>query len=281
MSKQLRSPIVWFGGKGIKFKKIQPYLLPLRKYIEVFGGGASVLCAKEPCGLEVYNDLNNALYEFFTVISKEALFEKFYRRVAVLPLHRTQYNDFRAEWKEETDIVERVSKWFVVARQSFSGQFGASYATSTNTVRKGMAKTCSAWLSAIESLPEIHKRLQRVQFENQSFESIFERYDSEDAFFYCDPPYVSSTRKSGGYENEMTEKEHLKLIDILNNIKGRYLLSGYNSDLYENSLRYRNKVSFDISCSAAGRVQGSTLKGKGSVLKQQKRVEVLWMNYNI
>jgi len=276
---KLRSPIVWFGGKGNMSAKILPFVGKPLKYIEVFGGGGTILCGKEPFGLEVYNDLDRGLYEFFTVLSDEVLFGQFYRRVSVLPHHRTQFDEFKVAWQSEEDLVKRVAMWFVVARQSFSGRFGSSFGTATNAMLGGMARCTKCWLSCLNKLPELHARLQRVQFENQSFETIFKRYDSEDAFFYVDPPYVTSTRKYGGYAHEMTDEQHGLLIEILNGLEGRYLLSGYPNALYEDGLRYKHKEEFETACSAAGRTASSNLKGKGAAMEHQKRTEVLWMNY--
>lgn len=84
-NKKLRSPIKWLVGKGNMQKKIVPLLeaIPHRRYVEPFGGGASILLRKAPVELETYNDLDSGLYEFFTVIADPALFRRFYRRGCV------------------------------------------------------------------------------------------------------------------------------------------------------------------------------------------------------
>ena len=55
MSKRLRSPIRWFGGKGNMAAKLLPILetIPHRRYVEPFGGGASLLMGKRPVEIEV------------------------------------------------------------------------------------------------------------------------------------------------------------------------------------------------------------------------------------
>jgi DNA adenine methylase len=89
----MRSPIGWFGGKGNMRGRILPTFPPHKRYVEPFGGGASLLLAKEPVELEVYNDLDHALYEFFTTLADPGEFERFYRRVALLPYSRELYNE--------------------------------------------------------------------------------------------------------------------------------------------------------------------------------------------
>ena len=56
----MRSPIVWFGGKGNMVKKLLPYCdVPHQTYVEPYGGGASLLFAKRPSPVEVYFVGNN------------------------------------------------------------------------------------------------------------------------------------------------------------------------------------------------------------------------------
>jgi len=83
MNAKLRSPLWWFGGKSRLSSKIIPIVqsIPHRIYVEPFGGGASVLIRKVSSPVEVYNDLNYDVYEFFRVLSDEAMFAQFYRRV--------------------------------------------------------------------------------------------------------------------------------------------------------------------------------------------------------
>jgi len=65
MAKKLRSPIVWFGGKGHMVNKLLPLIPKHKIYVEPFGGGANLLIAKEPSPVEVYNDLDSGLVNFF------------------------------------------------------------------------------------------------------------------------------------------------------------------------------------------------------------------------
>ena len=210
-------------------------LMPKHKvYVEVFGGGAQLLFAKKPYGLEVYNDINGDLVNFFKVLADTELFEKFYRFVAVLPCSRELYNEYRETYRQEKEIWKRAAKWFLVANQAYAGKFGDSWGFVVSEVHNNMSGQVSRWLSAIKILPEIHARLQRVQIENQDFRKLIPKYDSEDTFFYLDPPYILDTRKSGeAYECEMTDDDHKELVEILLNIKGQAILSGYENDIYK------------------------------------------------
>ena len=274
-------PIKWFGGKGRMVKKILPLMPECKRYVEVFGGGAAMLFSRQPVELEVYNDLNEALYEFFKVLADEELFKKFYRRIEALPYSRQFYKEYRATWAGQEDLIERVSRWFLVARQCFGGDFGSGWGSAVTTSSRGMAMTCSGWMGAIERLPEFHKRLQMVQIENADFRDILKRYDTKDTLFYLDPPYVTSTRKSGKYKHEMTDQDHTDMIDMTLQLAGSSVISGYNNGLYDRlEDKGWSRQDFETVCYAAAKTRATGLQGKGSALKHQGRVETVWVKNN-
>ena len=81
---KIRAPFAWFGGKGSP--KIKSALLaalpPHRFYVEPFGGGASILLAKPPAEVEVYNDVNRGVVNFFRVLASRDYFGPFMSRVS-------------------------------------------------------------------------------------------------------------------------------------------------------------------------------------------------------
>jgi DNA adenine methylase len=96
------------------------------------------------------------------------------------------------------------------------------------------AGAVSRWLGSVEGLAEIAQRLQRVQIENAPAVEVIRRYDTDDTLFYLDPPYVHSARgDAAAYGFEMTDDEHAELSAVLHSIRGRAVLSGYRTDLYD------------------------------------------------
>ncbi len=185
-------------------------------YVEPFGGGGSLLLAKAPSLIEVYNDIDSGLVNFFRVLRDPEKFERFYRLAALTPYSREEYYFCVKTWQDVEDDVERAYRWFVVARMSFSGRSGKSgWSFSVTTSHRGMASAVSKWLSCLEHLPKVHERLMRVQIEHDDFRKIFPRYDTDETFFYVDPPYVSETRRSGKYTHEMSLEDHKELVEIL------------------------------------------------------------------
>lgn len=93
------SPITWFGGKGMMASKILPYFPEHHTYAEPFGGGASMLFAKPPSPVEVYNDMDSGLVNFFRVLRDPEAFERFHHLAALTPYSREEYCHCRSTWE--------------------------------------------------------------------------------------------------------------------------------------------------------------------------------------
>jgi DNA adenine methylase len=275
---RLRSPIVWFGGKGTMVAKLLPLIPQHKIYVEAFGGGASLLVAREPSEIEVYNDLNSGLVNFFRVLRDTRRFDKFERKANLMPYSREEFDLCKETWATERERVERAFRWFVVARMSFGGSFGNSWNYPYKRSVSGMADAVARWVGAVERLPEVSARLLRVLVEHKSALDVIERYDTPETFFYLDPPYVLSQRKSGGYEHEMTDAEHRRLVELLLRLKGKVLLSGYASPIYEELERAGwHRKDWDVSCHIAGKTKAT----RHIDAEARKRVESVWFNYDI
>ena len=248
-------------------------------YAECFGGAGALLFAKKPSPVEVYNDLDGGLVNFFRVLRDPEKFERFQRLVSLTPYSREEYNFCRNTWEGCTDDVERAYRWFVVARMSFSGQFGNSWSFDVIRSARGMAGECSRWLNTIDLLPQIHARLMRVQIEHKDFREVINIYDTPNTLLYMDPPYVPDTRREGGYKHEMTLDDHRKLVDLLFNVEGMVILSGYRHPVYEPLERVGwRRHDYETVCHAAGKTRGTGIQGKGAAKRMQPRVESVWVN---
>lgn len=235
-------------------------------YIEPFFGGGSVLLNKNPEGVsEVVNDINSELTNFWRVLQDEKLFEKFKRRVEAIPFSQVEY-----EWGMNYEAVEfgleMAVAFFVRCRQSRAGQMKSFATLSKNRTRKGMNEQASAWLSAIDGLPEVHNRLKRVVIYNEDAVNVIKREDTVNTLIYCDPPYVSSTRTSKDvYDYEMADLQHEELLNVLKKCVGTIMISGYDCELYNDLLTGWQKHEFDL----ANHVSGENIK--------RRMTEVLWV----
>jgi len=262
--------------------KLLPLIPKHHIYVEVFGGAANLLLAKEPSPVEVYNDIDSGLVNFFRVIRDKDKFKRFYEQVVLIPYSREEYYYCRDTWRDEEDDVLRAVKWFVAAGQNFSGKLEAGWGYAVIVSSKGMAKRVSRWFSSIELLPEVSERFLRVQIEHNDFRKILKAYDTEETFFYLDPPYVLETRKCKAYEHEMSLKDHEDLVDLLLHIKGKAILSGYEHNIYK-SLEQAGwiKIKIEAWCHATGKTKGTKHLQNKENREKLKRTECVWLNYNV
>ena len=65
----------------------------------------------------------------------------------------------------------------------------------------------------------------------------FDYSTSGETLIYCDPPYMHDTRTSNArYEHELTDDEHIKLLELLLDLPCKVMLSGYRNKVYEQIL---------------------------------------------
>lgn len=237
-SKRRRNMIAfgWYGGKYSHLDFIIPNLPNGETHFcDVFGGSAAVIINRKPAPVETYNDLDTELVNFFETLRNQG--PKLIKAISLTPFSRAEL--VRSLTPEEgLSKLERARRFFVRARQTRTGLAQTSsegrWAHCVLTSRASMAGAVSRWLGSIESLPEIVQRLQRIQIENAPALEIIARYDDEKTLFYLDPPYVHESRgDSNAYGHEMTDRDHIRLASLLNTIKGRAVISGYRSDLYD------------------------------------------------
>ena len=231
----MKSPIKYFGGKVYMMSIIEehyPQDIQKRVFIEGFGGGASALMSKPPYGCEIYNDLEKNVYSLFKVISDTDMFNEFKHILDCTPYSRALRDEYLHDLKERNNLslIERAVRYFYVNRTSFNGQ--GSFCTNLH-IRRGMSKAVSDYLSAVDRLQDIHERISRVIVENLDILSLLDKYSGEDTFFYLDPPYVHSTRKSmARYSCEMTDEQHIAMIEKIIKHRGKFVISGYDCEIY-------------------------------------------------
>ena len=257
----------WYGGKFSHLNWLLPLLPHTNQYCEPFAGSAAVLLNKQPANVETYNDIDGEVVNFFQVARDRT--EELTKAIALTPFSREEFH--KAIHTPTTDIteVERARLFYIRARQTRTGLAQTAtlgrWANCKNTSRAGMSGVVSRWLGGIEHLPEIAERLARVQIENRPALDVIRLYDDPDTLFYCDPPYLHSTRSdSKAYGFEMCEAEHIELASQLNAIQGKAAVSGYRCDLMDDL--YQGWQRYD-----------APPKNAHSVKKL--RQECLWMNY--
>lgn len=257
----------WYGGKFSHLDWLLPLLPPTRQYCEPFGGSAAVLLNRQPAEVETYNDLDGEVVNFFRILREHRT--DFVDALRLTPFSREEFALACSPLGPRVSDFERARRFFVRARQVRSGLAQTAsigrWANCKNTSRGGMSGVVSRWMNGVDGLEELVERLRRVQIENRSAIDVINLYDDPDTLFYVDPPYPHETRSdSKAYGFEMSDKEHVALASVLNNVKGKVALSGYAGKLYDQLYK-----GWRFTRAGVKRIHTS----------KAERQEVLWMNW--
>lgn len=219
-----KSPLRYFGGKYYLAPWIISLLPAHKTYIEVFGGSAGLLFIKEKSFIEVYNDIDKNLVNFFRVLREKPfdLFKKLYFSL----YSRAEFDLALEKIKEKTysDDVDWAAAVFYVSIMSFGG-FRLN-----NTFGYARERSFDELYKKINGLKTFHKRIKNITIECLDFKEVIKKYDYEDALFYCDPPYFSLEKN---YYNDFSFENHYILAETLENIKGKFILSYNSNELLE------------------------------------------------
>ncbi len=279
------SPLKWHGGKHYLAKKIIALMPPHLCYVEPYAGSLAVLLERDPnrdwlddgeplpsyqkgCS-EVVNDLHRELMNSWTVLQDPHSFRRFERIIQAVPFSKAMWH-IAAKLSCDADIVLRAVGFFIRCRQSRAGSFQNFAPLSRNRTRRGMNEQASAWLTCVEGLSEVYARLKRVVILNRDAVEVVKQQDGDKTLFYLDPPYLFETRTSTGvYQHEMSEEQHRELLEALAGCQGKFLLSGYPSDLYDQAARTHgwHHVDFELPNHASGKAD------------KPRMTERVWMNF--
>jgi len=244
-------------------------------YVEPYAGGLSVLLAKSPDGVsEVVNDLEGRLTHFWKVLQDEAMFAEFHRLIEAIPFSDVEWQEARdalAVFRQplgKNEMIQEAAAFFVLCRQSLAGRMKSFASLSRTRTRRKMNEQASAWITTVDGLPDVHARLRRVVVLCRPAIEVLRSEDSPGTLFYLDPPYLKETRSVPDvYGFEMSRADHCELLDLVRNVRGKIMLSGYPSDLYDAALAGWSRHTFDLpNNAAAGESKG-------------RETEVLWCNF--
>jgi len=261
MSKVTRPMLRYHGGKWAIAPWILSFMPPHKIYVELFGGGGSVLLKKSRSYAEIYNDLDTEIVNMSKIVRDrgEELKDKLYHT----PYSRVEYELSYIKTDDPLEQARRtvIRSFFGYGTVSVLRDEGESHPGFKSNIKMSGTAPAPTWKSYPDALTAIIERLRGVVIENRNAIELIATHDSKDTVFYADPPYLPSVRDPGDdYRYEMTETDHINLAEKLNHTKAAVLVSGYQSDLYDEL--YKGWIK---------------RKKKTKTNMHGNRVEVLWM----
>jgi len=228
-------------------------------YLEPFFGSGAVLFNKPRSNIETVNDLNGDVVNLFRWIREDP--EKLAQQVFLMPYARDVY-----EWafQPSKDSLERAVKMLVKMQMGHGFRMtGEKVGWKIDIQGREKAYAAGQWCALPDVIRQAAERLRGVQIENRPAVEVIRRFYFPNVLIYADPPYLMETRCGRQqYSHEMTDADHVKLLEALRDHPGPVLLSGYESGLYQEVLSDWHKET----------ISSTDQKGR-------PRVECLWMNF--
>ncbi len=257
----MRAVVKYPGAKWSLADWIISHFPPHHSYLEPFFGSGAVLFSKSRSAIETVNDRDDDVINLFEWIRKDP--ERLSQAIYWTPYAREIYNRAWEAQYTETDSFQRAVDFY--ARMMMGHGFrttGEKVGWKNDVQGREAAYAANSWRKLPTIIQEAAERLRGVQIENRSALELITRFNYPNVLIYADPPYLLQTRHGKQYRHEMTDADHRDLLDALKSHKGPVLLSGYESQLYNDALKgwYRDEVA----------AYAQTAK---------KRREILWMNF--
>ncbi len=270
MTTPTRPALRWHGGKWRLAPWIISHFPSHRTYVEPFGGAASVLIRKSRAYAEIYNDLDDEVVDLFRVLRNPAQASTLQDLLRLTPFARTE---FKAAYDATDDAIERCRRLVIRSFMGFGSNAHASQAKGhrstgfrASSSRSGTTPALD-WANYPAALDALVERMQGVVIENRPAIEVMAQHDREETLHYVDPPYMHETRSfcrdgaGGAYRFELTNDDHVELLDFLCNVAGMVVLSGYDAPLYNEHLADWCRVEKRTFADGA-----------------RERTEVLWLN---
>ncbi len=257
--------IIYPGAKWGLMSRYLPLFPEHKTCVSLFGGAAADIARKPPSKVEIYNDIDGDVHNVFQVLKDDKLRKKLVELVDNTPNGRKQFDECYALLHQPTDDpVKKAWAFLIVSCLGYRGV----YPGSSNYWAGRSPKNVNADLRALpRSVEEWKERFLKVRLECDDWEKVLNRYDSENTFFFADPPYRLSLIDRKLYRCDMTDEQHINLLQALNKVQGQVMLCGYDSPLYSQFLKGWKRIEFPTTAFMSK--------------KKSKRVEILWMNYDL
>lgn len=261
-----KTPISYYGGKQNLLNTILPLIPEHRIYTEAFFGGGAVFFAKPPSEVEVINDNNNMVVNFYQVMQSD--FELLQSKINQTLFSRATYNVAWCIYRMPHLFSKVQCAWafYVATNMGFGCKIGSwgfdKYGKRLKSYRNKMMRFDRS----------LSRRLEGAQIENNDAVRVLKSYDTIDTFHYIDPPYIDTDQ---GHYKGYGAAQYRALLETLSTIKGKFLLSGFPNEILE---AYAIKNQWEILSFEKPKTAVKASLGKPRLAR---KIEVLVANYPV
>ena len=243
-----------------------PIILPMipahKKYVEAFAGGAALFFAKGPSLVEVLNDINGNVANFYRVMKMQ--FEALCLEIeATLHCEHT-YKEARYIYRnpKDYDPLKRAWAFWVGSAMSFGSNLFTHFQITSNSADRSNPGSQTAHKR--ERFRLTAGRLDNAMILEKDALVVIEKYNQVDTFLYLDPPYIDVNQ---GHYKGYSREDFEALLKKIAGFNGRWILSSYQSDLLQDAVDTYGWVQTEFD-------QRLGVKGN-----KQRKTEVITANF--
>lgn len=276
----MHTPITYYGGKQQLTKVILGMIPPHRVYCEPYFGGGAVFFAKGKSFCEVINDIDDRIITFYEVCQDAVLFRQLMERVQHTLDSEREFLRADSIWRNPSlarNSVEIAWTVWLQCNMGYGGSPEGGWKWDNATSGSHSAVVMDGYRRQFNQ--SIYDRLKYVQISCRDAIKVIKQRDTEETFFFLDPPYPGSVQKHyKGFTNENLEE----LLELLSSIKGKFLLCNFSSQLLNRYVKRNGWLMEvkDMPLRVANRVTGG-VKRKQEILVYNYVVEPKLFDYEV
>lgn len=240
------------------------------RLVEVFGGSGLVsqYADRSRFQMIVYNDIDSLLVQLYRDIKERP--EELVMVLSLLPYSKEMY-ELVGEILQNNNVAGLMASAlvFYLINSSYGGKRRAGFSRGGVTMGvSGVIKYdtgADRYAKRAKNIYYVAERFRDVIIDNLDFEECIRKYDDKVTLFYLDPPFIGG--KDDFYGHVFSEEDARRLVGVLNNIEGCYLLKLSEDQLeYYAGLNHKSMVVKEVY---------------GSLSKKKKWRLVLLANYEL
>lgn len=266
--KKVNAPFGYFGSKNKIALRLCENLPPHYCWVEAFCGSAALTLAKRPAPIEIINDIDNEIVNFFEQLRSNC--DELCRLIALTPYAEQELTNARIKNSNDANL-ERARKFLVQSMMAVNGVFGEGQGgfSSTNSYpRNNREARVNRWYNLPDRLVNVVERLRSVRVDNKDARKLLRNFVNRPAtLVYLDPPYLGT--RTNGYNIDANDASfHRELLQLANEAKCMIFVSSYENELYDSILSPEQGWG-------KKKIGASTKNSIGNIYT---RTEVVWMN---
>ena len=242
----LRPLFIYPGGSYYIYHRLKHFIPPHRIYVEPFCGSAAFFFVKPKTEVNVLNDINKRVVWLLKEVQKGLSCE-------AIPI------------KQFDEIADKYNSgnyspcdFLYINAFMFNGSGGIPRTSK-------IGKPYKAYLNKLEILDMYREKLQGVKILSQDYKRVVANYDSQETFFYFDPPWELEFAKR--FYSQKDKFNLTEFVDVLNSIVGQFFaVFNYSDEVLSYFKKYLNR-NIGIG-SFATKYAGNNIKGGKSSVKR-------------